>query len=260
MKYRTLDRVQNILVISLALVLAVGFVVHLMEALALGAMGSPMLPGQISLHHAFITRAVQETGSVNVVSAILMDYRGFDTFGEATVIFTAVAVAATILGKPNLTQRDGTMGLLSRRLLSAVLPLFFLFPMYVIIHGHISPGGGFQGGVSLAVLIILIHVAFGMRFGQHVISLRVLSITEYTAALTLLATGFFGITQGVSFLSNYIAGAPQGTPGELLSAGIIPLLNFLVGFKVAAGLGSLYIYLSGHESIAEQSITGKGSR
>lgn len=253
MNHQTASRIQNIAVIGVAAALAAGFVVHLLSALELGKIDLATLPGQISLHTAFITRAVQETGSMNVVSAILMDYRGFDTFGEATVIFTAVAVAATILGKPKLTQRDGTMGLLSRRLLSAVLPLFFLFPMYVIIHGHISPGGGFQGGVSLAVLIILIHVAFGMRFGQHIISLRVMSITEYTAALMLLSTGFFGITQGVSFLSNYVAGAPQGTPGQLFSAGIIPLLNFLVGFKVAAGLGSLYIYLSGHESIAEES-------
>ncbi len=225
------------------LLLAAGFFLVLRGAVETGSGRDGPL-----LRDLFTTSSVDETGSVNVVTAILMDYRAFDTLGEATVIFTAVAVAAAILGKPRPTESQRTMGLLSRRLLSSVLPLFLLFPLFVIAHGHISPGGGFQGGVSLAVLVILIHVAFGDPFGQNVVPLRLLVMVEYGAALGLVAVGMLGIVQGASFLANLAAGFPSGTPGSLLSGGVIPVLNLLVGLKVAAGLSSLYIYLSGHEA------------
>lgn len=223
--------------------------------------GAALPSGVPLLRDIFTSSSVADTGSINVVTAILMDYRAFDTLGEATVIFTAVAVAGAILGKPRPTVSDRTMGLLSRRLLSAVLPLFFLFPVYVIAHGHISPGGGFQGGVSLAVLVILIHVAFGDPFGQKMVPARFLGFMENGAALALMGVGMLGIFQGASFLANGAAGFATGTPGTLLSGGIIPVLNLLVGVKVAAGLSSLYIYLSGHESAGYESAgyeTGRG--
>ena len=224
----------------LCLLLSFGFAAFLLEAERHDA-------GLISTATAYTTRSAAETGSVNVVTAILMDYRAFDTLGEATVIFASVAVAAAILGKPRFSS-NRTMGLLSRRLLSALLPLFLIFPLFVIFHGHISPGGGFQGGVSLAVLVILIHVAFGDRFGGRVIPLKVLSASEYGAALGLVAVGFIGVFQGSAFLANVAAGFPRGTAGTLASGGVIPVLNLLVGLKVAAGLSSLYIYLAGHEA------------
>lgn len=131
----------------LCLLLSLGFATFLLGAeLHRGESKPPVT--------AFTARSAIETGSINTVTAILMDYRAFDTLGEATVIFTSVAAAAAILGKPRFTS-NRTMGLLSRRLLSALLPLFFIFPLFVILHGHLSPGGGFQGGVSLAVLVIL---------------------------------------------------------------------------------------------------------
>lgn len=223
------------------MLLLVGFAASLLEAQRHGAGSAP-----VDAAEKYTGRSVAETGSVNVVTAILMDYRAFDTLGEATVIFSSVAVAAAILGKPRFST-NRTMGLLSRRLLSALLPLFFIFPLFVIFHGHLSPGGGFQGGVSLAVLVILVHVAFGDRFGGRVIPPGVLSLSEDAAALGLVVVGLTGVLQGSAFLANIAAGFPRGTAGTLPSGGIIPLLNLLVGLKVAAGLSSLYVYLAGHE-------------
>jgi multicomponent Na+:H+ antiporter subunit B len=185
-------------------------------------------------------RGVAETGSINIVTAILMDYRGFDTLGEATVILASVAAAAMILGKPGVPRPDGTLGLLARQALAVMLPLFFVFPVYVVLYGHISPGGGFQGGVSLAVLVILIHVTFGYRFGQARIPLALLSNAEYLGAFAFAAVGFLGILTGGAYLSNALL---QRMP----SGGIIPLLNIIVGIKVAAGLSSMYLYLAGSE-------------
>jgi multicomponent Na+:H+ antiporter subunit B len=223
------------------LFLLFGFAAALVEAERHGARRDPQDSAE-----GYPGRSVAETGSINVVTAILMDYRAFDTLGEATVIFSSVAVAAAILGKPQFSS-NRTMGLLSRRMLSALLPLFFIFPLFVIFHGHLSPGGGFQGGVSLAVLVILVHVAFGDRFGGRVMPLNLLGVAEDGAALGLVAIGFVGVFQGSAFLANIAAGFPRGTAGTLVSGGVIPLLNLLVGLKVAAGLSSLYIFLAGHE-------------
>ncbi|AFG38357.1 hydrogen gas-evolving membrane-bound hydrogenase subunit E [Spirochaeta africana] len=205
----------------------------------------------------YTARAVAETGSINVPTAILMDYRGFDTLGEASVIFTSVAVVLVILGAPQFSQPDRIMTLLSRRAIAYLLPLFFLFPVYVILNGHLSPGGGFQGGVSLAVLVILLHVVFGNDFTAQRLPMRLLGITEYLSALAFASVGLVGIALGSTYLANAAAGLPLGRPGELLSAGIIPLLNVIVGCKVAAGLSSIFYALAGHtaEDTAEDTAT-----
>lgn len=194
----------------------------------------------------YLSTAVIDTGSINVVTAILMDYRGFDTFGEATVIFTSVGVSAAILGKPKFPLERPVLGITTRRAIAYLLPMFFIFPVYIITHGHLSPGGGFQGGVSLAVLIIMIHVVFGHNLAMRKIPMNILSYGEYGAALAFGLLGFIGIFRGTGFLSNLAAGFPRGKPGELLSAGLIPLLNLVVGIKVATGLSSLYISLAGN--------------
>ncbi|POR01285.1 sodium:proton antiporter [Alkalispirochaeta sphaeroplastigenens] len=193
----------------------------------------------------FLEEGVGATGSINIPAAILMDYRAFDTLGEASVIFGSALVIAAILGTPRFARKDQPLGVLSRRALVYLLPLFLIFPSYVITNGHRSPGGGFQGGVSIAVLVILLHVAFGHRFALQRVPLRFLGFLEYLGALAFLATGILGILLGSSFLANAVAGFPLGTPGTLLSGGIIPVLNIVVGCKVAAGLSAIYCSLAG---------------
>lgn len=97
-------------------------------------------------------------------------------------------------------------------------------------------------------MVILIHVAFGDRFGGRVVPLSALSVSEYGAALGLVVVGLAGVFQGSAYLANVAAGFPRGEAGTLASGGVIPLLNLLVGVKVAAGLSSLYVYLAGHEA------------
>jgi multicomponent Na+:H+ antiporter subunit B len=227
-RWKVRYRVWNVAVAGLCLLFAVALGALLLESAHYAGVGLVN----------YASRGSDETGSPNVVTAILMDYRGFDTLGEATVILASVAAVAMILGKPKTVRRDQTLGLLARRALSAMLPLFFVFPVYVILFGHLSPGGGFQGGVSLAVLVILVHVTFGYRFGQHRIPLSLLSNVEYLSALAFATVGLLGIVSGGAYLANIAVGRVPG-------AGIIPLLNLIVGMKVAAGLSSMYLYLSG---------------
>lgn len=190
-----------------------------------------------------LDRSLGDTRSVNVVTGVLLDYRAFDTIGEATVIFASVAAVAAAFAGSGFPRSESRLGLLVRRSVAYLAPLFLLFPVYIIAHGHLSPGGGFQGGVSLAVLLILLTVTFGTRNVVGAVGANSLHITEAVSAAAFVAVGTVGIAQGIAFLTNLAAGFPAGEAGSLLSAGMIPILNLVIGLKVASGLGSIYFDL-----------------
>ena len=136
-------------------------------------------------------------------------------------------------------RTDTGLGLLVRRAVAYLAALFFLFPVYVVLHGHLSPGGGFRGGVSLAVLIILLTVVFGTRRVSFAVGVRRLHTVESLSAAAFLLIGFVGVVQGLPYLTNVAAGFPRGDVGSLRSGGVIPLLNIVIALKVASGLGSI---------------------
>lgn len=199
--------------------------------------------GATALSVELIERSVRDTRSVNVVTGVLLDFRGFDTLGEATVIFASVAAVAAAFAGSGFPPSESRLGLLVRRSVGYLAPLFLLFPLYIVAHGHLSPGGGFQGGVSLAVLLILLTVSFGTQNVVGAVGTNALHVTEAVCAGAFVLTGLVGFFQGMSFLTNLAAGFPGGERGALLSAGMIPLLNLVIGLKVASGLGSIYFDL-----------------
>ena len=187
--------------------------------------------------------SVAASGSINVVTTVLLDFRAFDTLGEASVIFASVAVITAVFAGSILVHSDFGLGLLVRRAVAYLAALFLLFPVYIILHGHLSPGGGFQGGVSLAVALILLTVVFGTRNMSSAVGHGSLHTTESLSAAGFLLVGFVGVFQGVHFLTNAAAGFSRGDTGALLSGGAIPLLNIIIGLKVASGLGSIFFDL-----------------
>lgn len=197
----------------------------------------------IDLAAALLDRSLSDTRSVNVVTGVLLDFRAFDTVGEATVVFASVAAVAAAFAGSGSPASGTRLGLLVRRSVAYLAPLFLLFPVYIVVHGHLSPGGGFQGGVSLAVLLILLTVSFGTRNVVDAVGTPALHVTEAVSAAAVVAVGVVGMTQGLAFLTNLAAGFPGGEPGSLLSAGMIPLLNLVIGVKVASGLGSIFFDL-----------------
>ncbi len=191
----------------------------------------------------YLGGSVQDTGAINVVTTILLDYRGFDTLGEASVIFTAVAAIGALFAGSTLQDRGPGMSLIVRTSVGYLAALFWLFPVYIVFHGHLSPGGGFQGGVGLAVLVILLYVVFGTRRASASLGPVRLHAAESMSALGFLLAGMVGVAQGLAYLTNAAAGFPTGTPGRLLSGGVIPFLNLVIGLKVAAGLGSIFLHM-----------------
>ena len=186
---------------------------------------------------ASIPSAVTHATS-NVISSINFDQRGLDTLGEESIFLASVMVVSVIL-RPAADETELRELRGGRPLDSTVLGGLFFFPVILIIgidvitHGHLTPGGGFQGGVVLGSGIHLLYVAGTYRMLQKVRPVRPFEWTEAVGAGAFACLGISGVLVGVSFLANVI---PQGTFGDLFSAGTVPLLNGVVGIEVASGV------------------------
>jgi len=126
--------------------------------------------------------------------------------------------------------------MISRKL----VPFILLFGLYLISYGHLSPGGGFQGGVVLASGIILLFLSHGFTLVQKSFSERHLNLTELVMVFLFLLLGLAGLFLGKHFLSNILL---LGEVGEIPSAGFILLLNMIIGLKVGAGITLICFYL-----------------
>jgi energy-converting hydrogenase B subunit I len=129
--------------------------------------------------------------------------------------------------------------------------LFILiFGLYVIIHGHLTPGGGFQGGAVVVSGVVMLLVAFSSKELKKSLRERFLSIMESTGALIFAILGFAGI--GTVFFYNFLVGTsifgripPTGpNPGDIWTGGVIPLMNLAVGLKVIAGLSAVVLAMA----------------
>jgi len=121
-----------------------------------------------------------------------------------------------------------------------LFPFIVLFGFYLISHGHLSPGGGFQGGVVLGTAIILLALSHSIEQTEKKFKSRWLNMLEKLGILTLIFLGFLGIFLGHSFLSNFL---PLGKPGHIASGGLMLLFNIAIGIKIAAGVSVIFYAL-----------------
>ncbi|NUU21927.1 MAG: sodium:proton antiporter [Streptomycetaceae bacterium] len=198
------------------------------------------LPDFGGVVHPYADRAVAAAlrqHTANAVASVNFDQRAFDTLGEETILLAAV-LGATMLLRPardEHKERPAAARVLpTTRLFGTVLlPVTVLTGFYVVAHGQISPGGGFQGGVVLATGLHLAYVAADYRVLQRVRPLAVLDVADAVAAGAYTALGLVGIASGVAFLANTL---PLGTFGTVTSGGLVPLVNAAVGIEVASGV------------------------
>lgn len=179
---------------------------------------------------AYLEKGVPETGSVNIVTAIVVNFRGFDTLGEVTVLFLAATGLGALLfdkrGKRHPRTQASPVVRVGARIL---FPLIVLLGAYVFVHGHLTPGGGFPGGVIIATGFLLMYMAYRSYDVGH----TALTVTESLAGLTFVILGLLGLIYGHSFLNNFL---PFGIPNTVFSAGIIPLIYIAIGLKVGSEL------------------------
>ena len=138
------------------------------------------------------------------------------------------------------------MTIIVKNISSFVKVLIFLFGMYIILFGHLTPGGGFAGGVIVASSYVLLMLAYGREFAEKNLSLPITSRLDCAGALLFAAVALFGLFYGTAgFFWNFIQQKGWwGQPLKLLSAGTIPLSNIFIGIKVGASLFLVILVLS----------------
>lgn len=171
-------------------------------------------------------------GAANIVTAVVADYRLMDTFGEILVLFAASA-GVMLLMEPRRRPRAGHRE--ASIIVRTAVPMVMLFGLvvgfYIILHGHLSPGGGFAGGAVLASVFLLRFLAAQKPAGK-----RWFQVLETCAGVGILAYGFVGLVREGSWFANFL---PPGTLGATLSAYGIMVVYALIGVKVAAELSSI---------------------
>jgi multicomponent Na+:H+ antiporter subunit B len=230
----------------------------LLFLLALGG-----LPRLGDVPHPYADRAVRAALShdtANVVSSVNFDLRGLDTLGEEFILFAAAVAALLLLRRfrDEEESRDLSYGprdvwTASRLLGFALLAPTLMVGMYVVAHGTVSPGGGFQGGAILATGLHLAYLAGDYHALRRLRPLAVFDVGEAIGAAAFVLLGASAFLAGDAFLTNWL---PTGELGSLSSAGTIGLFNVAVGMEVASALilllakfldQALLLHETGHE-------------
>jgi multicomponent Na+:H+ antiporter subunit B len=198
-------------------------------------------PGFGGDDHPYRDRAVAaslQQVTPNVVASINFDQRALDTLGEETILLASVVGAATLLrsGSKERDRKpvDRARATDATRLAGyLLLPVILLIGLNVVAHGHLTPGGGFQGGVVIATGVHLLYIAGSYTALCELRPLRWYEYGEAVGGGTFAVFGVVGLFTGAGFLANIL---PLGQFGALVATGSVPLLNFAVGAAVASGV------------------------
>lgn len=136
-------------------------------------------------------------------------------------------------------ERDKGMSLIVKTITRLTVGLILLYGIYILSHGHVSPGGGFAGGVIIALSFIHLMLAYGKETALNKLPKGATNFFEGLGAVMFLGIALLGFTGGYFFL-NFLS---KGEPFRLFSAGIIPLCNIAISFKVGAGLFAIFAAL-----------------
>ena len=184
--------------------------------------------------------AVGERHSTNVVAAVVFDYRGVDTMGEEFILFASVMGVALLLRHARRER-----GRVPERMPSDAVRLagvgfaamLLVLGLYVVAHGYLTPGGGFQGGVVLASAFALAFLAGDYHAYRALTPIPAIDVAEGVGAGGYVVIGIVSLLLGSAFLHNF---GPLGTTGTLASGGSIPLLNIASALEVSAAFVLLF--------------------
>ena len=186
----------------------------------------------------YLLYGLEETGSRNLVSAIYLDYRLFDSLFEAGILLIAVSGIIWI-SKHDIEEKNAKFMIdkyktpdLFVTFSRLVYPLMLAFGFYVIINGHLSPGGGFQGGAIVATAILILYYIDSER--ETNVGL-IITIEKYIFISIILLASISLFTRG-TFFTNFM---PLDSSLQMKAIYLV-LLNLLIGFKVALGLWTIF--------------------
>ena len=188
----------------------------------------------LAAHYA--NNGVEEVGAQNLVTAVVVTYRGLDTLGEVTILFLVAAIVSFFLKRTNPEKEQTTKRETSEIIITAsklLVPIIMVLGIYVFINGHLTPGGGFQGGAIIATSVVMLLMANPNFKINH----TVVATVESVSGIAFVFIGVLGILLAGGFLDNKIL--PLGNYGTILSAGAIPIIYSFVGLKVGAELSNI---------------------
>ena len=200
----------------------------------------------------YIEEGLEETGAVNIVAGMILDYRAFDTLGESHVLFTALVCSTILLrlDKKNTRRRredyytvrleqyfDTSQDGILRKVGLFLVPCILVFGIYILLNGHLSPGGGFSGGAILGAGLIILSASLGFDTADRIFTYKRLNLLSFAALGFYSLSKCFVFYTGANGLHNPI---PKGIPGAILSAGLILPLNIAVGLVVACTMYGFY--------------------
>jgi multicomponent Na+:H+ antiporter subunit B len=192
---------------------------------------------------------VPQRKATDAVGVTTFDYRGIDTLGEEFILLVSVVGVMALLrahreesdesrarAQELVRIRKAPVPSESLRLLGQTLaPIVLVLGIYVVAHGHLTPGGGFQGGVILAAALFILYLTTGRTAFRRFRAVEAFEATEALGALGYALIGVGGLVAGAAFLHNFV---PHGHSG-LLTGGTVPLGNISVGFAVAGAIATL---------------------
>ncbi len=209
----------------------------------LPAVGTVTRPVNNEVAQRYIENGLEETGAVNIVAGMILDYRAFDTLGESHVLFVAT-ITVLILLRLNKGQEDKNDRIFEPKndtilqlVATFLVPIIIIFGIYIILNGHLGPGGGFSGGAVIGAGLVLYLNAFGFAKTERFFTEKTYKwVCFFSLSFYCLAKSYSFYT-GANQLHSII---PKGTPGAILSSGLILPLNIAVGLVVACTIYAFY--------------------
>lgn len=240
------------LYLAVALISCVALTLVLLYTISLMPRYGEENPRTLEVVGRYVEEGLQETGAVNIVSGMILDYRAFDTLGESHVLFTALVCVLILLRIDTKNQMTGYEDYYTvrtdsyfdlsgdpilRLVCAVIIPCVLLYGIYIVLNGQNSPGGGFSGGAVLGAGLILFSTAFGFDKVDRLFSLKVSNI------VTFVSLAFYSFAKGYVFFmgaNGLDAHIPKGTPGAIFSGGMILPLDIAVGCVVGCTMFGFY--------------------
>lgn len=231
-----------------AIICCVTLIMLLLVAVSyLPPVGSDANPSNNEVVEKYVEDGLADTGAVNIVTGMILDYRAFDTFGESNVLFIATCTVLILMRNDKKKSAkaearresyyEPKADSILQKITFILFPIILIFGIYVILNGHLSPGGGFSGGAIIGAGLILYVHAFGFEKVEKFFTEKTYKVVSFCSLTFYCLAKSYSFYTGAHHLES---GIPLGTPGDIISSGLILPLNICVGMVVACTMYAFF--------------------
>lgn len=228
-----------------AALLVVAAVPLLIGVATLPPHGDPSTPVHTHISAYYLENGVEQAGTPNIVTAVILNYRGLDTSGEVIVIFTALAAVMVVLlpasearARKSLPEAPVPLSPVVGLVVRLLAPFMVMFALYVLTHGHSSPGGGFQAGAVLGGVFIASSIVLGAERLSKPLTRPIASWLRIAAPIAFVSMGVLGIV-----LTGYFLGYPQEPSMEAVREAMVTVIEVGIGIGGATIFATMFAEL-----------------